>query len=542
MTQSQTFDVIVIGAGHNGLTVAMYCAKAGLKTAVLERRHEFGGGLSTEEVTLPGFYHNLHSNFHASLPMLPAVHDFNLARRGIHYYHPEANIGMPLRDGRNLILYTDDHKSAAEIRRFSPKDAERYLEFRKHLNELAGAFMYSAYHPPLQTEVHRELLAKELSNRFGEDVFFSSPVDFIRNYFETPQLQALHLYHLAIGGWDARLAGLNVLGMAFYCYLTNWRLCRGGSHQLAHAMGGEFISLGGELIEHAAAKKILVKDGEAVGVECVDGRTFMATGAVISAIDATQTFRSLVDEAELKPKFLKEIDKIQYGPNDVLFGGHLALREAPVYTSETWNPDIRTTFNLNIGYETPEDLIEHYEEVDRKELPKVPRLNASINTLFDRTQAPEPYHTALLWQFAPFDFHDAPADHWDEIKDDYLMRCVDVWSEYAPNMNRGNVLAGYGYTPVDIVRKMVNMRRGGFHFGAVIPGQIADARPTYSLGGYRTPIKKLYMGGSCMHGHGGITGTPGYNCAQVVSADLGVKDKLPFDNKFFDKDVLGVKA
>lgn len=540
MSKNEVFDVIIIGAGHNGLTVGMYCAKAGLRTAVLERRHEFGGGLSTEEVTLPGFYHNLHSNFHASLPWLPPVHDFDLARRGIHYYHPEANIGMPMRDGRALVLYTDTHKTAEQIKRFSSKDAERYVVFRKHLDELVGAFMYAAYSPPFMTGVHRERLAKELENRFGSDVYFSSPVDFIKEQFETPALQALHLYHLAIGGWDARLPGLNILALPFYAYINNWRLCRGGSHQLAHAMGGEFISLGGDLIEHAVVKKIeLDQDGAAHAVQTTDGRRFVAEKAIISAIDPAQTFLKFIDREALSPKFVKEVENIQYGPNDVLFGGHLALREPPKYISEKFNPDIARTFNLNIGYETPEDLVEHYEEVDRKELPKVPRLNASINTLFDPTQAPPGFHTALLWQFAPFDFHDAPAEKWDEIKKDYLNKCVDAWAEYAPNMNSDNVLAGYGYTPLDIVRKMINMHRGGFHFGAVIPQQLADNRPTPALAGYRAPVKRLYMAGSCMHGHGGITATPGYNCAQVVAEDLGVKDKLPFGNKFFDKAVLG---
>jgi phytoene dehydrogenase-like protein len=499
--------------------------------------------LSTEEVTLPGFYHNLHSNFHASLPWLPPVHDFDLERRGVRYYHPEANIGMPLRDGRALILYTDDQKTAAEIKRFSPKDAERYLELRRHLDELSGAFMYAAYSPPFKTEAHREALAKELERRFGEDIYFTSPVDFIRDYFETPALQALHLYHLAIGGWDCRIPGMNIIGLAFYCYINNWRLCHGGSHQLAHAMGGEFISMGGELVEHASVKRIVVEDGTAKAVETTDGRRFEAEMAIVSAVDPSQTFLQCIDEQHLDAKFRREIEKIQYGPNDVLFGGHLALREAPRYTAEAFNPDIARTFNVNLGYETPEDLIEHYEEVDRRELPAKPRLNASINTLFDKSQAPPGRHTALLWQFAPFEFHDAPAEKWDEIKDDYLKSCVKTWAEYAPNMTEENVLAGYGYTPLDIVRKMVNMRRGGFHFGAVIPEQMADSRPTFKLAGYRTPIQKLYLGGSCMHGHGGITATPGYNCAQVLADDLGVRDKLPFGNKFFDKSILeGEKA
>ena len=99
---NREYDVIIIGAGHNSLTCGMYLAQAGLKVLMLERRLEVGGGLCTEEVTLPGFYHNLHSNFHGAIPYMPPYFDFNLPSRGIHYYHPNANLGMPMKDGRAL--------------------------------------------------------------------------------------------------------------------------------------------------------------------------------------------------------------------------------------------------------------------------------------------------------------------------------------------------------------------------------------------------------------------------------------------------------
>src|SRR3974390_1028397 len=118
----EEYDVVVIGAGHNGLTLGCYLARAGLSLLVRERRAEFGGGLSTEESTIPGFSHNLHSNFHAAMPFFPPNEDFGLERLGLHYFHPDANIGMPLRDGRALVLYSDELRPCAEIARFPRHD------------------------------------------------------------------------------------------------------------------------------------------------------------------------------------------------------------------------------------------------------------------------------------------------------------------------------------------------------------------------------------------------------------------------------------
>ncbi len=522
-----TYDCLVIGGGHNGLTVALYLAAAGLEVCVLERRAEFGGGLSTEESTLPGFYHNLHSNFHASPPWIPPLRDFDLGQRGTRYFHPEANLGMPLSDGRALVLYRDDAHSMAELARFSPRDAEAYGKLRATLRRWREPFLSLAYTPAPRTVERRAAMADALAHDFGFDVFTASPVDWVRSRFETPALAALLLFHVAIGGWDVRQPGMAFLGLAFLSFLTEWKLCRGGSHQLAHALGGELLARGGELLEHAHVERILLDDaGAAVGVRLRGGRELRARRAVVSCVDLEQTLVQCLPEGSYDASLRERASRVQYGPSDVLMGGHLALAEAPRYTASRWNPDLQQAFNLNLGYERPEDLIEHCEELDRQELPRTPRLNASNNTLFDATQAPPGKHTGLLWQFAPY----APggdAGAWDALKHDYLERCVAVWRGYAPNLDADTVLGRYAYSPLDVERKMINMRRGGFHFGALTPAQLGELRPLPELAGCRGPVPRLYLGGACMHVHGGITGSPGYNCARVVLEDLDLGGRMP---------------
>ncbi|MCC7072056.1 MAG: NAD(P)/FAD-dependent oxidoreductase [Deltaproteobacteria bacterium] len=529
----RTVDVIVIGGGHNGLTLAAYLAHAGVDVLVLERRAEFGGGLCTEEVTLPGFQHNLHSNFHGAMPFFPPFGDFKLEDRGAIYLHPPANTGMPMKDGRALVLYTDELRSYEELARFSPRDAEAWLELRgqmmSHVEELLG----SGYSPPIDDPDAEPYLAKELDGWFKQGVTAMSAVELVRSRFENPHVQALLLFHMAVGGWDVREPGLAPLGIAFLAYITNWQLCRGGSHHLAHLLGGVLLEAGGDLREDCEVARIMVEGGRATGVVLSTGEKILARKAVVSTVDPHQTFRTMIDEGALPPGMPARVDAITYGHGDVLFGVHLALDEAPRYTAAKGNPDIDRTFNINIGYERPEDLIEHYAEIDRKALPKVPRLQVGVNTLFDPSQAPPGKHTALLWQFVPYEPDGKDPSTWNQIKHEYAERCIAAWREYAPNITGDKILGSYAYSPYDTSRKLINMRRGGFHCAAVLQKQAIYRRPVKDVGTMRTPIEGLYVGGSSCHPHGGITAGPGYNCFQLLVDDL--KLKTPHvGNKFWE--------
>lgn len=530
---NKKFDFIVIGGGHQGLAVGAYLAKAGMKTLILERRNEMGGGLSTEEVTLPGFYHNLHSNFHGMIPLMPQYSDLELEKVGVRYFHPEANLGMPLRDGRCLVWYVDEIKTYESIERFSKKDADAYADFKSKVTAHTDEMLRYIYTPPTAESIRNT--HKIVANLMGGDVFKISAYDWVKSYFENPHVQALALFHMSIAGYDITQKGLAHPGIGYLAFATNWQLCRGGSHFLAHAVGGVFIRHGGDLVENSPVKEIILDGKRAVGVKTADGQSYYADKAVVSAIDLHQTFLEFLPSSALDADFRKKVEGLVYGRGDSLFGIHLALKKPPVYTSAKYNPDINMTFNLNIGYETPEDVLEHFEETNRNELPKHPRLNVSVNTLFDATQAPKGFHTGLMWQFAPYEIGDQGAEHWEKVKDDFAQKCIAVWREYAPNMDADNILAVHPYTPLDIAQKMVNMRRGGFHTLSLTPEQFDDKRPVPELSDFRTPIEGLYLAGSAMHCHGGIVGSPSYNALQVLGQDFDFLDKMPIGNKFWEK-------
>src|SRR3989304_3212626 len=144
-----TYDAVIIGGGHNGLCLAAYLARAGLKVGVFERRHEEGGGAHTEEATVPGFWHNLHAQYMEFIDYMPFYHDFNLPSFGAPMIKPEAQVGIPFADGRPpLIIYTPEleEKTYASIARFSKHDAGVFNEIRRKVmasDQYLAALLYT---------------------------------------------------------------------------------------------------------------------------------------------------------------------------------------------------------------------------------------------------------------------------------------------------------------------------------------------------------------------------------------------------------------
>ncbi len=120
----QPFDAVIIGAGHNGMALAAYLLRCGMSVAVLERRTEEGGGLCTEEITEPGFLHNLHSNYHSLVGLSPVYDDLALLDQGLEYVHPDVQMGSIHEDGTALTIHRDPERTHASFARFSPRDAD----------------------------------------------------------------------------------------------------------------------------------------------------------------------------------------------------------------------------------------------------------------------------------------------------------------------------------------------------------------------------------------------------------------------------------
>ncbi|MBI2315916.1 MAG: hypothetical protein HYU75_02470, partial [Betaproteobacteria bacterium] len=200
-----------------------------------------------------------------------------------------------------------------------------------------------------------------------------------------------------------------------------------------------------------------------VGVETTDGKKIVAKRFVASSVDPTQTFLRLVGEKNLDSGLVAKVKDYKYGVSGksfgVLFALHAGVRERPAYASAAWDPLINDSFNCCIGYETPEEVIEHLEEVIDGTPPEVIGMQAACPSIFDATRAPAGKHVLLGWQFAPFALKDGGAEGWERLRGPYAEKMLARWRQYAPNLEPKNIIYSFGQTPVDTQEHLINMRR-----------------------------------------------------------------------------------
>ena len=520
----QAYDAIIIGGGHNGLILGNYLVRAGMKTLILERRLEIGGGLTTEESTIPGFVHNLHSYFHDAINVMPAYLDLDLEEFNARYYCPPVQAGIPLKDGRAITVHMDMEKTCASIARISKHDADAY----RWLYDNYADFIEMAVIPALFTRPQPPSHQLTILENSPEGLDFArlgrlSPKNVLDEYFESEEVKALILAQLPIPrGIVPDYEGLGAVIPLIMSGAEHSQICLGGSHVLAHALWRSFLAHGGMTLGLSHVSKILVENGEATGVEVLSGEQFRANKLVASAIDLDQTFLELVGEEHLAEDFVKKIKNFKRDEFSV-FSVHMALNEPPVHTSGQFDADINEAFKLNIGMETDEDYRRLWSDIRDGRLPEPTGMFCSVPTLFDSSQAPDGKHTAFIWQCVPYHLKDGGSERWDEISDDYMDRCICAWRRYAPNLNDKNIIRKVAMSPLDIDRKLYNMKDGGLFMGRLIQGQLEYFRPLPELSGFRTPIDKLYLGGSYCHPGGGIIGAAGMIAAEVIAEDYGLE-------------------
>ncbi len=515
------YDVIIIGAGPNGLTAGAYLSKQGLKVLILERKLEAGGGLATEEVTIPGFLHNTHSIYHMMVDYAPAYKDLGLdgSHYKVRYVHPTLQFALPLADGRAVCLYNDVDLTCKSLAQFSKHDADSYRDMHRRFSEYMDAFLAPAtYVPPLSALDQASLLDRSDIGR--EIVAYSekSPKQIVDEFFENDQVKTLMLYAACHWGLEHDIEGVGYLAVLYLNRATNYRLCVGGSHMLSQGINKVLIENGGTIWGSQRIKSILVTGGRATGVELEDGRVIEAEKAVISTIDPHQTFLKLVGEDKLEGDFVDRLNDWKW-ESWSLFETHLALESAPQFS----HPETAGAYVHVMGYETTDDLIKHWEAIKRGDLVEGGGFNACFPSLHDPTQAPPGKHTGLISQMAPYDVRGG-AEKWYGIKfkQEQAERCLDVMQRYVPNI-REVLLWKEMHTPLDIQNKFLDMVQGSIKQGAYHPFQMGYLRPNEECSQNRTPVKNLYVGGASCHPGGLILLGPGYVAAGTVVEDLGLE-------------------
>jgi phytoene dehydrogenase-like protein len=512
----QSFDGVVIGAGHNGLTLAAYLSRVGLKIAVLERNTRVGGGCSTDEPTLPGYRFNLHSNFFMGFRHSPLIRDLELQRFGFSYIEPLVQQAAAFRDGTCVVLHKDLDRSCASLARFSKRDAETFRELH-HLYAVGMRPLFTslAFNAPLPLDALRDRLsgpqAKEFLSHAQHDLF-----SVVRKHFDDDRIRTLFTSYMHVITTES-VPGAGIVFPLIFANVMEFTLPVGGSASFTHALRRVIEACGGAVVTDADVAEIVVKNGRATAVRLSKGDMIEGKQFVASAIDAPTTMRMAGEE--LFPEDVrKKLNGWHWG-NHSLVTLHLALRERPLYRSASFDPDIGEAFNIFFGMDDIDQVRTCFDDCAAQKFPDVLMGNGACNSKVDPTYAPANGHSAFWWPFAPYaiagDAHD-----WDRRKVDYTERVLGVWREYAANLDDDNIRARFLFTPLDVERLNANMVRGAVRMGAYIPSQLGINRPHPLLSGTRTPIEGLYLCGSSTGNGGGINGAPGYIAANAIADDL----------------------
>ena len=398
------FDGIVIGAGHNGMILAGYLAKAGLKVAAFEQALEIGGGLDAHEhANFPGFYHNIHSVFHRNLKNLPWYWDLELERYALEYIRPDVTAAMLLSDGRSLIWYNDLEQTVRAIAKFSKKDGEAFRELYHHWGPMVkGIVGPETYAPPLPFERKKAILEKSRIGREYLRVAAMSCIDVVNDCFENEHLKAMLLEIAIIRAYEIHDPGLGFVIPSILYAWNQAQICKGTSHNLAHCLHKMVVKNGGEIIEQSLVKHIIVENGVARGIELYDGRKVYAERFVASSIDVKATFDELVSEEHLSQELAQKVKGFRPSLVGPVMAVNLALHDPPRYRAAELDRDAGRACLTIIGLDTPDDVEELWQAHREGRLPERIFFQSCTPTIFDTTQAPVGKHTSFIWPCAPY--------------------------------------------------------------------------------------------------------------------------------------------
>ena len=516
------YDAVILGAGHNGLILATYLGRAGLKVLAVDRAAVAGGGLATlEDPRHPGFRHNTHAFFQRAITAMPWYRDLDLERHGARYIEPALNVALLTRDGRALEWWTDIERTIASVAQFSRRDAETLRQWHDEFVPIVAAILGPENRsPPLPPAERRQLLERSAPGRRLLEVSALSPLEFVQREFENPTVMAGLLFFNGLREVDLRQRGFGHHIAALIASPAKAQMSRGGTAALARALEAAMRASGGELRLMTEPARIVLEGSRAIGIETREGEIILARHLVASSLNPHQTFLELLDPSVVPKTIRDQADRFQYNLLAPLFSLNLNLREPPRYAAAANQPELAQAFMTIVGLEHIDqffDIIRHHEAGT---IPPTVMWGA-CPTLFDGTQAPEGKHTAFMWEKLPYRL-EGDAANWDRVRDAHGRVMLDLWQQYAPNVHDA-LIDSFVRSPLDVERSLPNMRSGDLLIGAFTQDQMGYHRPFHGAGAYRTHIANLSLCGSSSHPGGNITGLPGYNAAQVIFGDLGIK-------------------
>jgi len=540
----ESFDTIIIGAGHNGLVCAAYLLQAGYRVLLLEKRSVPGGAATTEEImpeAAPGFRFNLCAIDHEFIHLSPVVEELQLKQFGLDYLYCDPVVFCPHPDGKFFLGNRSVEQTCANIAQFNPQEAERYRQFVQYWQQVVNALVPIFNAPPKSIiDIVRNYDFDALKDMLQVAGTPNKALDFVRTmltsaedlldeWFTEPWMKA-PLARLASELGLAPSQKNLAIGAMMMSLRHNPGMARpkGGTGALIDALLKRVWQDGGVVLTDQTVEQILVDDGKAVGVRVAGGKEYRAE-TVISNIDAKRVFLDLMLPADVDAadaNLRQRVDKRIINNNESLLKIDCALAE-PLRFEHHNHQD-----NYLIGSVLIADSVEQVEtahhEAARGRIPDHdPSMYAVVPTVLDPSMAPEGKHTLWIEFFAPYQIAGAEGTGlngtgWtDSRKNQVADRVLAKLADYAPNLNQ-SIIARRVESPAELGQRLGAYRGNYYHVDMSLE-QMVFLRPLPEIANYQTPIDGLYLTGAGTHPGGSISGMPGRNCARaLISSQRGV--------------------
>ncbi|MFB8789258.1 MAG: NAD(P)/FAD-dependent oxidoreductase [Potamolinea sp.] len=547
----ESYDVVIIGAGHNGLTCAAYLLKAGYSVLLLEKRSVPGGAATTEEVMpqeAPGFKFNLCAIDHEFIHLGPVVEELELEKYGLEYLWCDPVVFCPHPDGKYFLAHKSIEKTCAEIARYSERDARKYAEFTDYWQRVTKAITPMFNAPPKSIiDIIGNYGWKNVQELFsvagGVDKaldwirnMLTSPEDILNEWFDSEFLKA-PLARLASEFGAPPSQKTIAIGAMMMSMRHNPGMARprGGTGALVKALLNLVKAKGGVVLTDQHVEQVLVDDGRAVAVRVAGGKEYRANKGVISNIDARRLFLQMVDPADINaadPNLRERVERRIVNNNETILKIDCALSEVPRFERFDHKEEYL------IGSVLIADSVAHVEQAHSLATMGIipdsdPSMYLDVPTVLDPTMAPEGKHTLWIEFFAPYQIAGAQGTGlkgtgWtDELKNKVADRVIDKLADYAPNI-KNSIMARRVESPAELGERLGAYKGNYYHMDMTLD-QMIFFRPLPEIANYKTPIDNLYLTGAGTHPGGSISGMPGRNCARVF-----LNTQQPFAQKLKD--------
>ncbi|HXI87379.1 MAG TPA: NAD(P)/FAD-dependent oxidoreductase [Parvularculaceae bacterium] len=535
MTQSTNPDILIIGAGHNGLVCASYLAAAGLKVRVVERRGVVGGAAVTEEFH-PGF-RNSTASYTVSLLNPKVIKDLDLYNNGLKVVERDISNFWPLgtKEGAYLKLTFDAARNAEEFARHSKKDAEALPAYMQAIDAAAdvlrglvletppnlGGGLADFWRAAKTGNKLRKLKVKDQQRVI--DLFTKSVAEFLSGYFEHPAIIGALAFDGVVGAYASPLTPGTAYVLLHHAFgevngkKGRWGHAIGGMGAITAAMRRVAESRGVEITTDAPVAAVLVENGRAVGVKLESGEILHAR-AVAANVNPKLLLTGLVPAEALDQDFRKRMENYACGSGT--FRMNVALSELPDFSCLPGKEAGEHHRSGIIIGPSVDYLDRAYLDARQYGWSNEPIVEMLLPSTMDDSLAPEGKHVASLFcqQFAPI----LPGGRsWDEAREEAAETIIDTVTKYAPNF-RASIIAKQIHSPLDLERKF-GLVGGDIMHGRLSLDQMFSARPQLGAADYRMPVKGLYLCGSGAHPGGGVTGAPGHNAAREIISDFRLR-------------------